>query len=84
MNGIIDICVRPFELLGCRKNAIHLEEKATKEREKLSQIIDAADAFKDEFYEKRKMNYEANKNNNRDKEKVGLITFFEPYMIFCY
>ena len=37
------------------KNAIHLEEKATKEREKLSQIIDAAadDAFKDEFYEKR-------------------------------
>lgn len=59
-----------YELFECSKNAIHLEQKAAKEREKLSQIIDAADAFKDEFYEKRRMNYEANKNNNRDKEKV--------------
>eukprot|EP00250_Pteridium_aquilinum_P032962 c5015_g1_i1 orf=183-1301(+) len=55
-----------------RKNAIHLEEKARTEREKLSQIIDAADSFKDGFYEKRKMHCETTKKNNREKEKVFL------------
>ncbi|MCO5606364.1 hypothetical protein L7F22_060552 [Adiantum nelumboides] len=55
-----------------RQNAIRLEEKARLEREQLSQIIDAADSYKDGFYEKRKMHCETNKNNNRDKEKVFL------------
>ncbi|MCO5611977.1 hypothetical protein L7F22_066237 [Adiantum nelumboides] len=55
-----------------RKNAIHLEEKARIEREKLSQIIDAADSYKDALYEKRKAHCEASKKNNRDKEKVFL------------
>ncbi|KAH7331505.1 hypothetical protein KP509_20G037000 [Ceratopteris richardii] len=55
-----------------RKNAIHLEEKAKNEREKLSQIIDAADAYKDSFYEKRRAHCVATKNNNREKEKVFL------------
>lgn len=55
-----------------QKNAIRLEEKARNERERLSQIIDAADSYKDAFYEKRKAHCEASKNNNRDKEKVLL------------
>lgn len=55
-----------------RKNAIHLEEKARIERERLSQIIDAADSFKDAFYEKRKTHCETTVKNNRDKEKVFL------------
>ncbi|KAH7278014.1 hypothetical protein KP509_38G019700 [Ceratopteris richardii] len=61
-----------------RQNAIRLEEKARLERERLSHIIDMADSYKDEFYEKRKMHCETNKNNNRDKEKVfleNLVTF---------
>eukprot|EP00250_Pteridium_aquilinum_P010357 c19328_g1_i1 orf=186-1304(+) len=61
-----------------RQNAIRLEEKARLEREKLSQIIDAADAYKDEFYEKRRTHCDTNKKNNRDKEKVfleNLVTF---------
>ncbi|KAI5064096.1 hypothetical protein GOP47_0020766 [Adiantum capillus-veneris] len=55
-----------------RKNAIHLEEKVRNEREKLSQIIDAADVYKEGFLEKRKAHCEATKKNNRDKEKVFL------------
>lgn len=55
-----------------RQNAILLEEKARKERENLLRIIDAADSFKAEFYEKRRFNCESSKINNREKEKVFL------------
>lgn len=55
-----------------RKNAIRLEEKTRIERERLSQIIDAADSFKEAFNEKRKTHCETTKKNNRDKEKVFL------------
>ncbi|KAH9329566.1 hypothetical protein KI387_001674 [Taxus chinensis] len=55
-----------------RQNAIRLEEKERTEKEMLHQIIDEADAFREEFYNKRKIHCETNKNNNRDKEKVFL------------
>ncbi|CAK9213907.1 unnamed protein product [Sphagnum jensenii] len=55
-----------------RKNALHLEEKERIERERLQQIIDDADDFKDELIAKRKMNREANIKKNRDQEKVYL------------
>jgi len=55
-----------------RQNAIRLEEKERSEKERLHQIMDEAEAFREEFYSKRKINCETNKNNNREKEKVFL------------
>jgi hypothetical protein len=55
-----------------RKNALHLQEKERIERERLQQIIDDADDYKDELLAKRKMNREANIKKNRDQEKVYL------------
>ncbi len=54
---------------------MHLEEKERIERERLQQIIDDADDYKDELIAKRKMNREANIKKNRDQEKVMGILF---------
>ncbi|KAK6933026.1 Clathrin light chain, partial [Dillenia turbinata] len=55
-----------------RQNAIQLQEKEKREKELLSQIIDEADEYKVEFYQKRKINIETNKSNNREREKLFL------------
>ncbi|GAB2298694.1 hypothetical protein Dimus_032766 [Dionaea muscipula] len=55
-----------------RQNAIQLEEKEKMEKELLNQIIEEAEEYKRTFYEKRKLNIETNKTNNREKEKVYL------------
>lgn len=55
-----------------RQNTIRLEEKERREKEMLHQIIDEAEAFREEFYNKRKIHCETNKSNNREKEKVFL------------
>lgn len=55
---------------GCRLNAIRLEEKENQEKEIRNQIIEEAEQYKQAFYEKRKLNIESNKSNNREKEKV--------------
>jgi hypothetical protein len=68
-------CKLPFSLWCSRKNALHLEEKERIERERLQQIIDDADDYKDELIAKRKMNREANIKKNRDQEKVMGILF---------
>jgi hypothetical protein len=68
-------CKLPFSLWCSRKNALHLEEKERIERERLQQIIDDADDYKDELIAKRKVNREANIKKNRDQEKVMGILF---------
>ncbi|XXG85827.1 hypothetical protein AAC387_Pa11g0843 [Persea americana] len=55
-----------------RQNAIRLEEKQKMEKELLEQIIDEADEYKVDFYQRRKINIETNKVNNREKEKLFL------------
>ncbi|KAK4743732.1 hypothetical protein SAY87_010044 [Trapa incisa] len=53
-----------------RENAILLEEKEKREKELRIQILEEADVYIQEFYEKRKLNVESNKTNNREREKI--------------
>ncbi|KAG9453969.1 hypothetical protein H6P81_006873 [Aristolochia fimbriata] len=57
-----------------RLNAIRLEEKEKREKEMLNEIIEEAEDYKIEFYDKRKVTCEANKVTNREKEKLFLAS----------
>ena len=67
-------------VLTFRENAIRLEEKEKKEKELLSQIIDEADEYKVDFYQRQKVACENNKANNREKEKVRVDVSLYTYI----
>ncbi|KAL2337798.1 hypothetical protein Fmac_012244 [Flemingia macrophylla] len=57
-----------------RQNAIRLGEKEKTEKEMRLQIIEEANVYKVEFYNKRHLNVENNKASNREREKLFLAS----------
>lgn len=55
-----------------RQNAILLEEKEKNEKELQSQIVLEAEEFRKAFFEKRNLNIETGKGQNREREKLFL------------
>ncbi|XP_022848189.1 clathrin light chain 2-like [Olea europaea var. sylvestris] len=55
-----------------RQNAIRLEEKEKREKELRNQILEDAEEYKKNFYEKRILGLETNKTSNREREKSFL------------
>ncbi|WOH11813.1 hypothetical protein DCAR_0831306 [Daucus carota subsp. sativus] len=55
-----------------RENAIRLEENEKREKELRNKIIEEAIEFKNIFYEKRKVQIDAKRDSNREKEKLYL------------
>ncbi|XP_030537243.2 clathrin light chain 2-like [Rhodamnia argentea] len=53
-----------------RQNAIRLEEKEKREKELLVQIIEEAEQYKIEFYQKSSISVENSKSSNREREKL--------------
>lgn len=67
----------------CSQNAILHEEKERREKELRILILEEAEVYIQEFYEKRKANAESNKVNNREREKViNISTLPSFYPIF--
>lgn len=50
----------------------------------LEQVIDEADEYKVDFYQRRKINIETNKVNNREKEKVSVNYVSSIYHVLIH
>lgn len=71
--ALFGLCLTILIPIVGSQNAILLEEKEKNEKELQSQIVLEAEEFRKAFFEKRNLNIETGKGQNREREKVSNI-----------
>ncbi|KAE9590078.1 putative clathrin light chain [Lupinus albus] len=67
----------------CNQNDIQLEEKEKREKELRAKIIQEVEEYKVTFYDKRTLNVDTNKVQNREREKVRFKRNIFSQHILC-